>query len=296
MTQPPRLGDKMILPESNHKNRDRDEPIFANINFMGPCNANCYYCLGKDIEKEVCMHNHLDLHFKNWERFGNYLWLLDEAAIERVYLTGQNTDPLMYRWLDELIDYLQDVMDFEVGIRTNGYLTRSVGYETLNKCKRGVSFSMNSLKTDVNEFITGRKSIPYWDEIFTEIKKPRAVLVLNRYNYMEFFDIHKFLRNYPHLRYFQVRKVSTDTRLPLLYEDMEMFEWFFQEVRKKYPIQKHLFGAEVFDIEGLQTVFWRTVDTSVNSYNYFTDGTISTNYFVVEGYLENRPKTARMGK
>lgn len=31
---------------------------------------------------------------------------------------------------------------------------------------------------------------------------------------------------------------------------------------------------------------WRTVETSVNSINYFTDGTISDEYFIVEGYLK----------
>jgi hypothetical protein len=29
---------------------------------------------------------------------------------------------------------------------------------------------------------------------------------------------------------------------------------------------------------------WRTVGTSVNSLNYFTDGTLSGEYFVIEGY------------
>ena len=37
-------------------------------------------------------------------------------------------------------------------------------------------------------------------------------------------------------------------------------------------------------------VFWRTIKTSVNSLNYFTDGTVSDEYFVVEGYLKNRKK------
>jgi hypothetical protein len=31
-----------------------------------------------------------------------------------------------------------------------------------------------------------------------------------------------------------------------------------------------------------------TVRTSVNNYNYFTDGTVSDEYFVIEGYLKNR--------
>lgn len=31
------------------KNRKRDKYTFANINLLGKCNADCYFCLGKDI-------------------------------------------------------------------------------------------------------------------------------------------------------------------------------------------------------------------------------------------------------
>ena len=35
------------------KNRNRQVPTFANINLLGKCNADCYFCLGKDIKSEV---------------------------------------------------------------------------------------------------------------------------------------------------------------------------------------------------------------------------------------------------
>jgi hypothetical protein len=47
------------------------------------------------------------------------------------------------------------------------------------------------------------------------------------------------------------------------------------------------YWGQQIDIYGKQVNFWRTVETSVNSINYFTDGTISDNYFVVEGYVKN---------
>lgn len=34
----------------------------------------------------------------------------------------------------------------------------------------------------------------------------------------------------------------------------------------------------------MEVVFWRTVKTTTNSFNYFTDGTFSKEYFIVEGY------------
>ena len=48
----------------NYKNRNREKPVFANINLQGPCNYQCYFCLGKDISLGVC-HNYLNKHFSN---------------------------------------------------------------------------------------------------------------------------------------------------------------------------------------------------------------------------------------
>jgi len=49
--------------------------------------------------------------------------------------------------------------------------------------------------------------------------------------------------------------------------------------------------AEIYDVYGQDVVFWRTIKTSANSINYFTDGTISEKYFIIEGYLDQNKKT-----
>ena len=36
-----------------NKNRNRGKFTFANINLLGKCNADCYFCLGKDIADEL---------------------------------------------------------------------------------------------------------------------------------------------------------------------------------------------------------------------------------------------------
>lgn len=48
------------------------------------------------------------------------------------------------------------------------------------------------------------------------------------------------------------------------------------------------YGAERYQLYGKEVCFWRTVETCANSINYFTDGTISEEYFVVEGYMKNK--------
>jgi hypothetical protein len=41
----------------------------------------------------------------------------------------------------------------------------------------------------------------------------------------------------------------------------------------------------------IDVVFWETVSTTANSMNYFTNGVISTEYFIIEGYLKNSRET-----
>lgn len=56
-----------------HKNRNREKYTFANINLLGRCNANCYFCLGKDIEDVLLPHNQLETLFPSWKNFEYFL-------------------------------------------------------------------------------------------------------------------------------------------------------------------------------------------------------------------------------
>ena len=83
-----------------------------------------------------------------------------------------------------------------------------------------------------------------------------------------------------------MRRVSTDTRRDLLAPDIAAYERVYTTVKSAFEMKSRLWAdAEVYDIFGMDVVFWRTVKTSVNSFNYFTDGIVSKEYLVVEGYL-----------
>jgi hypothetical protein len=69
--------------------------------------------------------------------------------------------------------------------------------------------------------------------------------------------------------------------------DAEIYERVFEEISNKYQRCGNYYTAEIFDMFGKPVCFWRTVKTTVNSFNYFTDGTIDEGYFVVEGYRKN---------
>ena len=275
---------------NNSKNRDRDDYSFANINLLGKCNVACFFCLGKEIERELSCHNQLTTHFNEWKNFPKFLASCVKNKIEKIYVTGQNTDSLLYKHLGELIDHLHD-LKFKVGLRTNGYLAHKKMYE-INKCELSVGYSIHSLNPVTNKMILGRSDIPNWEDIIPSTKHPRVQIVLNRCNKFEFYPLLRYLSKYAdHLRYIQVRRVSTDTRQEVLAPDQVAYEEVYSEVSKIFPMTRKFFrDAEECDIFGMPVVFWRTIKTSVNSMNYFTDGTLSDEYFVVEGYLKNRYK------
>ena len=275
--------------EKINKNRNREEYMFANINLLGKCNANCYFCLGKDIPNLLNIHNQLHVHFSEWKNFEKFLKDCESRGIKRLYLTGQNTDALLYEYFDELIDYIQD-RGFELGIRTNGYLIEK-HLSGIRKLKGGVGLSIHSLDSETNNKIMGRPDILDWERLIPAIKSDtnhiRVAVVINRYNKDQIIDIIKYLSKFDEIDYIQARRISTDTREDTLLEDVEIYENLYREVEKKFSVYDTFYNAQRIRMFGKEVCWWRTVETTANSINYFTDGTISGNYFIVEGYLNN---------
>jgi molybdenum cofactor biosynthesis enzyme MoaA len=274
------------------KNRSRELPSFANINLLGKCNVNCYFCLGKDIPELLDRHDQTKLHFSEWKNFETFITECKQNDIRKIYLTGQNTDSLLYRHKRALISELQ-VRGFGVGLRTNGYLALRC-LDVINSCDLSVGYSIHSLVPETNKKIMGTSKIPDWDSIISLTKNPRVSIVLNRHNYDEFDSLLHKVTSYKNVKYVQVRRVSTDTRQALLAPDVSLYEEKFTKVTAGLSLKDRFHGAEVYEINGKDVVFWRTVETSVGSWNYFTDGTISKEYFVVEGYKKNCHKGAQL--
>lgn len=270
-----------------NKNRKRENFTFANINLLGKCNANCYFCLGKDISKELEGKNQLNVHFTEWKNFENFLKTCKESGVKKLYLTGQTADGLQYKYLQEIIDYLQS-NDFLVGVRTNGLLAETK-MSCIQSMKDEIAYSIHTLKPEVNKTIMGFSFIPNWDKIIPASgNNVRVSIVLCRYNIDEFDDLIKYISKFDNVRYIQVRRISTDTRYELLKEDITLYEQFYDKFSEEHKADRisDFYLAQRYMLYGKEVNFWRTVETSVNSLNYFTDGTCSDEYFIVEGYLK----------
>ncbi len=162
----------------------------------------------------------------------------------------------------------------------------------INSTDLSVGYSIHSLVPATVRAILGRYDIPDWDLLLTVTQRPRVQIVVNRYNEDEFWSLLDFIVRYEKVRYIQVRRVCSDTREAELTPDIQAHDRIHEWVRQRQPLKKVIYGnAEVYDICGKEVVFWRTTQTTVNSLNYFTDGTISDEYFVVEGYKKNCNKT-----
>lgn len=277
------------------KNRNRTEaPDFANINLLGACNAKCYFCLGKEIRDEKTGKSFIDGHedtktyFTEWKNWNEFIQKCQVQGVKKIYITGQNTDSLMYQYLDQLVDHLHD-LGFTVGLRTNGLLAnQKMG--TINKCDNSVGYSIHTLQQDRLMPIMGWKKSLDYDDIISRTNNPRVQMVVTRYNYDEFDDIVDLVRKHSHVRYLQARRVSSDNRHEELVQDANVYEELHERVKLKYKFLDEFHGAPIYDVRGLKVCFWRTVKTTINSINYYTDGTIADGYFVVEGYLDNRLK------
>lgn len=273
------------------KNWIREAPSFANINLLGKCNVDCFFCLGKDIDPILSKQNQTKLSFQNWKNFPAFLDLCEENGVRRMYVTGQNTDALIYKHIDELVDMLQD-RGFDVGLRTNGYLWKTK-LSTMQKCRRSVGLSIHTLDPKTNGKIMGREEIPDWDTIIPQIPNVRVSVVINRYNEHEMPSLFKYLSKFSNVKYVQVRRICTDTRETYLLPDVEAYERVADQIAKEHHQIGEFYTAPIYMLYGKEFCFWRTVKTSIDSYNYFTDGTISDEYFVVEGYMresENFPR------
>jgi len=271
------------------KQRNREKYTFANINLLGKCNANCYFCLGKDIDEILSLQNQTQVHFSEWKNFERFLKVCKENNIKKLYITGQNTDSLVNKYFEELVEYLKNE-GFLVGIRTNGYLAEQK-LDLINKCNDEIGYSIHSLDPETNYKIMGHRDFPNWEYIIPNTKPVnRVAIVVNRYNINEFFDLVKYISKFDNVSYIQARRISTDTRYEEMEEDIKLYEELYNKVKREYPKLRDFYSAEIFEIYGKEVCFWRTVQTTVNSINYFSDGTLSEEYFVVEGYLKNMNK------
>lgn len=259
---------------------------YGEILFVGPCNFKCFYCLGHEMH-ESTKYNTLNTHFSEWINFESWLKILHDNNVTKLYLSATNSEPLLYQYVSELIDYLQD-QGFNVGIRTNG----SIDTEICNKCKEEISLSLQSLNPITFKQITGVDLTFDFLENLSKINSDnvRVSIVVNRYNFKEVLSMIESLSNY-NLRYIQLRQCYKYYEFSNIEPDIEAFDYVLSQLND-YPISGNFNESVIYDVNGTSVSIWRTVfkKSSISSSNYWTNGVITQNNLLVEGYEDERSR------
>ena len=257
---------------------------YGEILFVGQCNFKCFYCLGHEMhESTKC--NTLNTHFQEWPNFGKWLYKLKRHNVKTIYLSSTNSEPMLYAYLSELIDFLQE-LGFNVGIRTNA------SYDLLvcDKCKEEISLSLQSLNPETFEKITGVSLTFDFLNNLRQLTNPnvRVSIVVNRYNKNEIFDTLHQLRPF-NLRYVQLRQCYKYYDDADIQPDIDAFNEVLSKL-ESFPVKGQFKESVIYDVDGLDVSIWRTVfkKESISSSNYWTNGVITENNLLVEGYEHDR--------
>lgn len=94
---------------------------FGNVHLSGPCNRSCYFCIGQHM---MALDGYDVLGKWPLAGWGGFVSSCAERGVSAVYLTGTNTDPILYRHHAEFTAALRRDLGVPVGLRTNGVSAR----------------------------------------------------------------------------------------------------------------------------------------------------------------------------
>ena len=130
--------------------------------------------------------------------------------------------------------------------------------------------------------------MPDWDFIIPKSGEHcRVATVVNRYNEDDILNTIKYLSKFPNVKYIQLRSICSDIEKEKYSLDTQAFENLKGKIAKNFPKVKDYKGYPVYNIYGKEVSFWDPLQVTINSTNYFTDGTIANSYFVTEGYSKS---------
>ena len=260
--------------EKYGKNRNREKPTFANVNFLCGCNAKCFFCVGNEA---VCKKKVVG-EFPNIDK---YIKKCHDLGIEKIYFTGLDSEPTLDPRMSELANKLK-AAGFKVGLRTNGLINSKELYSIFDE---EISISVHSFNDEINRKI-GIATIKDTEKLFNSLKGKthRYAIVVNRYNKDDIFNTLEMLSHDGECRYVQIRQICTDYNYEYYKEDIEAFSKVKQAVMNKCEYMNDFYNMGQYKYKDLQVSLWEPLAATVNSINYFTDGLITDNYFIIEGY------------
>lgn len=248
---------------------------FSNIHLSGPCNRACYFCIGQHM-MELDPLNNLDTWpLKNIDEF---LDCCLDRNITEVNLTGTNTDPLLYKHIPELKEYLQySIPSLKLGIRTNGEFFHCPGGKERLSLFDKISVSITSLDPRLYKATMGVGNPPDIKEIvntFNNIPiKVNIVLCPETVNDDLLDTIDKL--NILGIKRINLREPYGQPHIGDPLENSNILK------------DDSLFGMPCYNFKGTTITYWDVHYVEVESVNLYANGNVSITYPITKGYSPN---------
>ncbi len=237
---------------------------FANILFSGRCNLRCPHCIGL-TQNLLAMPNNLNTFpLKGLEKFVNEL---NRYGVTQVSLTGTNTDPQLYAYEPELIEYLHKrIPRVKISLHTNGMLAMRK-MEIFNLYDRA-TISLPSFDPDTCQKMIGRAQVLDLPGIVQASKIPLKISTLvTEHNIDEIPSIMARCRELGISR-MVLRKLYSETHHWNLFPDLEPIRYFARN--------------PLYDVCGMEVTVWDFSASTVRCLNLFSDGFISQEYHLTK--------------
>jgi organic radical activating enzyme len=252
---------------------------FGNIHLSGRCNRNCYFCIGQHMPGQD-MNNNLGTYpLINIDKF---MKNCQEYNVKEINITGTNTDPLLYKHITKLNDYLREnISGLIFGIRTNGILAKARENEL--KLFDKMSLSITSLDPIIYKKTMG-------------IGFPPNVLFIMKMKDPQYIKINTVLCP-------ETTENSSKDLITTI-DKLNKYGAKIINLREPYgqphigdPLSKigwkshnNLFGMPVYDYNGTKVTYWDVHYVEVKSVNLYADGHISKDYAVTKGHSPTHGK------
>jgi len=253
---------------------------FANLLFSGPCNARCYFCIGRQLDPALSSHN-LDVYPpRNLDAF---VALIRAHQIRQVVFTGTNTDPQLYRHEACLLDQLRAQLPAETrfSLHTNGRLAlRKIA--TFNGYDRA-AISLPSFDPLTYRKMMGVPEPPDLPEIIRQSTIPIKIsCLLTPENTAE---VPRFLVRCREMgiRRLVLRKPFGERRS---WDKLILIDRMALTPRSEYRTNP------VYDFLGMEVTLWDFQQSTNKSINLFASGLISSSYQLImanEGFRRLSP-------
>lgn len=239
---------------------------FGNIHLSGPCNRSCYFCIGQHMQELDSLNN-----LKKWPLAGlaEFVKQCHEHNVEEVYLTGTNTDPLLYWHIAELAAYLRAERFPIIGVRTNGDLV----LEEFRLFDRA-SISITSFDPDIYRKTMGKGKPPALGEILERF--PYVSIWVNIVLCPEILG-HDLERTLDKLNELDVEKCNL--REPYGQPHIG------NPLAHLTPISE-TFGNPTYKRGNLEITYWDVHYTHVESVNLYANGRVSLDYPITRGHSD----------